>query len=436
MEAEVKQKRIKWKDRTPDNDIKYAGYLSYRHLRIIGWVCLAIAQIAGVMRLQIKLNPASQEELKVWMEIFGYISALPLPLFFLANYSQMTAKKSNFKSMFISYGGIALALYIVSNFIVIMHFGYRAMKCLDSSTSYADAFEFFGILLPAIGKVGYTLNIFIDLLLITFLFFFIYYEPKKFFLGKKKILFRLLVILPIIYEIGAIFIKYQTYFGGMEINSFVFFLLPSKPPLLFAAFVIIIFAVKIAEIRHIKKEGHSKETWEEYSKTHAHSLRVSICISVVFLICALLDFAAIIAAMLIISAQSVGYASDPYIQSLPYYEGMTVEQIQEYYINTKMSAFANAGFGGSVALILIIPLVILFSYTKTHKDTKIDKLLPIAGIGLIFVIYLEGMFQVVTGNIARIIQNIKDMSVPNAQIPGYFMLKVVLGQLPSIIAPF
>ena len=187
MEETVKKKRIKWKNRTLENDIKYSGYLSYRHLRIIGWICLAISQIAIIMNLQTKLNPASAEQLNVWKTVLSYIATLPLPLFFLANYSQMTQKKSNFKSMFISYGGIALGLYILCNFIV-LHYGYRTMKAFDPTTTYGDAVTFFGILLPAAGKVGYSLNIFIDMLMITFLFFFIYYEPTKFFVGKKKII--------------------------------------------------------------------------------------------------------------------------------------------------------------------------------------------------------------------------------------------------------
>ena len=40
----------------------------------------------------------------------------------------------------------------------------------NHDVNYIDASNFFGTLLPAIGRVGYTLNIFIDMLLITLLF--------------------------------------------------------------------------------------------------------------------------------------------------------------------------------------------------------------------------------------------------------------------------
>lgn len=420
MEETVKQKRIKWKDRTPENDIKYSGFLSYRHLRIIGWVCMALAQIALIMKLQVKLSPSSSGGLEPWINVFTFISGMPLPLFFLANYSQMTQKKGNFKSMFINYGGLALGMYILSNFIV-LHYGYRFLKMLDPKATYGYATSVFGALLPAIGRVGYSLNIFIDLLLITLLFFFCYYEPTKFFTGKKKIIFRLFILLPIIYELVCIFVKYYIYLGDLEINSFVFFLLPSKPPLVFFAFVLIILFIKFKEHSHEKKENKSKDTWALYSQTNAHSLRVSIYISIFFLICAIIDVIALIIGIIIYSFSAASYVQE-------YGEGAA-----ELYITIKTAALVNAGVGGAIPLILIIPLVIMFSYTKTHANKKVDTLIPVAGIALIAFIYFEGLFQVMTSNIGAITKKIEDTDFPEeeASIVGV-NLKALIYNLQSV----
>ena len=47
------------------------------------------------------------------------------------------------------------------------------------------------------------------------------------------------------------------------------------------------------------------------------------------------------------------------------------------------------GFGGSINLILLAPLVLLFSYTKTPRNPKVGIFIPAGGIALIFFLYLE-----------------------------------------------
>ncbi|MBR3538608.1 MAG: hypothetical protein IKN79_06005, partial [Eubacterium sp.] len=36
-----KKKRVKFYETTKENDIRFKGVLSYRHLRIMGWICMA-----------------------------------------------------------------------------------------------------------------------------------------------------------------------------------------------------------------------------------------------------------------------------------------------------------------------------------------------------------------------------------------------------------
>lgn len=51
------------------------------------------------------------------------------------------------------------------------------------------------------------------------------------------------------------------------------------------------------------------------------------------------------------------------------------------------------GFGGSIYLFLLAPLVLLFSYTRKPKHPWMGMLVPVAGYVLIIVVYVEGIHQ-------------------------------------------
>ena len=59
-----------------------------------------------------------------------------------------------------------------------------------------------------------------------------------------------------------------------------------------------------------------------------------------------------------------------------------------------MDIASAVGFGGSVYLFLLAPLVLLFSYTRKPKYPWIGMLVPAAGFILIFVAYVEGVHQI------------------------------------------
>ena len=68
------------------------------------------------------------------------------------------------------------------------------------------------------------------------------------------------------------------------------------------------------------------------------------------------------------------------------------------------------GFGWG-STILLIPIILLFSYTKKHKDPTIDLLVPLAGVGFIAVIYVEGLYQVTSYSLIETINKLKDLLV-------------------------
>ena len=91
------EKKIKLRDRTLKNDIKFKAPFSYRELRIIGWVFIVLAQIAVILNLNGKINPNSAPFLDGWANFFQSLSYFSLPLFLVANMACIIQKRNNFK---------------------------------------------------------------------------------------------------------------------------------------------------------------------------------------------------------------------------------------------------------------------------------------------------------------------------------------------------
>ena len=383
MQNVNKPKRVKLSERTLENDIKFKGVLSYRHLRILGWVFLAFAQIAVVLTFNAKINPYAAAQSEAWANFFKLFTNLPLPLFMIANIASIMQKKDDYKRLLLFYGGMAFGMYLLENFLV-FHYGFRAMNSL-SPTTWGETASLFGILLPLMGQSSYAMNIFIDLFLCSLMFFFVNYTPKKYFQGKKIIIFRLFTLIPFIYEIASVIIKYNVTFVNITIPSYVFFLLTSKPPFLLIAFLIIIVILKGYEHLSIKSGKKNKKFFIEHQKTNAHTLGVSIVMSVVFLIVAIIDF---FVTALVIYLTAAHYQVEP---------------------SQLIDVIMGIGLGGSLLMIPIIPVILLFSYKKTHTNSQMDMIVPLVGVGSIVLVYVEGMFEVITINMPYMIDRLKEI---------------------------
>ena len=57
------------------------------------------------------------------------------------------------------------------------------------------------------------------------------------------------------------------------------------------------------------------------------------------------------------------------------------------------SVASAVGFGDSIYMLFLAPFVLLFSYTRKPKWPLVSTLVPVAGVMLILVIYLEGIHQ-------------------------------------------
>ena len=388
-EAIGKPKRLKLRERTLENDIRYRGPLSYRHLRIIAWVCMIFAQVGMVVNFNIKLFPSTVDQLGWLKDLCSFFSSFPLPLFLLANFTMIFTQKGGkgWRSVLIFYGGMAALLYVIGNFVV-MHYGFGLVNAVVDM-SFIDKAKLFGFLMINSGNLGLVFNIFIDLFLCTLLFFFMNYKPKR--IKKERIIyFRLLAILPIVYEMASITLKYFAVSGAINIPSFAFFLLTSKPPFMFVAFVALVFALKIEERRNLKRHENLEFT-KEHRKTNAHSFRFSIIIAIVFTIVGFLDLFTYLFTIVAITASN---ATDP-----SQVEGLL--EISQF-ITSRM------GFGQATTLLIVAPIVLLYSYTRTHKNPKIDTFIPIVAVGLIIFLYIEGIYQIIVMNVSALVQKIKD----------------------------
>ncbi len=382
--SEKPQKKIKiWRRKnihlvTPENDIKFRGPLSYRHLRIIGWVLLALSEIVTILKFVEKAYGAVGMY-GLWPSILGSCFSLMAPLFLIAVFGVVLNAKDGYRRMLIMYGGLSLLVYVI--FVIV--FEHYLVGLISAMSDFNTAQETGRLLLLGLSQHGYmTFNLFIDLLLCTLVTFFINYRPKKFFQGNKIYIFRSLVAIPILYEITSIVLKVLASESIILLSPFIYPLLTTKTPMSFIIFIVMAIFIKNRE-RYFIKKGKTHDEYKEFEKTNVNSLHFSITLSVTIVISVIID-------LLIMSILLVLMSSQP----VP--EGLTFES----FVLVQLNKITGWGFGQSAVYLLIIPIVMLFDYKKTHKDSIVDTIIPVAGIGLVALVYIEGGFDVLRNWIA------------------------------------
>ena len=364
-----------------DKDIKFRGPISYRYLRLIGWIAMALTFVSSMMGLAVTMKsviggaiPANFESLERVAGILSLFSALPLPLFLIANFAIILQSKNDYKKLIMGYLKLVLIIYVGFMFIYYHYVVIILMRTQE--ISFLEARNLSIEIFTVLGKQnGMVVNVFVDLFCCVLILFFIDYVPKKHFQGKKLILFRLLALLPLLYEVGSAVM--MGLLGMNAINpDFTFSLPPELLPLIgkkpigmIFAFVIICIYLKIRDTLY-RKRGGTREGYELYLRTNRNSFKFSAVMSTTFLVVAIIDL--IVAIALILGL--VG-------------PNPTEEIIDKYF--TLIEGFT---IGKSVCLILVIPFALLFDYTKQHKNPKLDKLMPLIGVGLVLFSAIETLF--------------------------------------------
>ena len=374
IKAAVKapKKKIKLHERNAENDIRYRGVLSYRHLRITGWVLLAFAQLGTIIAIGSFFDREAAADLSGLTSFTETAGTLALSLFLFANFAYILNVKNGFKRLLLLYGGVALAIYIGS----VAAFERYVVGLIGALAKNDDlARNVITTFFSMSGSGFFAYNIFIDLFLCALLNFFLNYRPKKLFKGKKLVVFRLFALIPIFYEALSIALKIATGTGRIALPLYVFPLLTTKPPMAFFMFIVMTTFIKSREWIYLSR-GRTRLQYVDFLKTNVNSLHFSIVTSITILVRSVIDFALFVA----IAAGILSGYEQPVLPE-------TVARVSKL--------VKSLGFGATVPHVLLIPVIMLFSYTKYYDNRRIDAFIPIMGIGLTILVYIEGVYQLI-----------------------------------------
>ncbi len=348
-----KEKKLR-KKYSIDGDIKYRGPFSYRYLRIFAWIAIACGQALVIN--EFSGNILEGKVLSNWVDtLFTFISTLSVPLFIIATFSTILNKSKSIKQVIIFYAfayfGFALSLIILY---------YRYIDDLLSKLGVSEE------LISAVGdtietKVG--INVFSDLLVLSVFYFFIMYDPKNHFKDKKIIIFRLLSIVHLLVALTSYIIKILNRYDVLDIPFALAPFLTTKPPFIYVLFISLVLWLKHRERKFIKLGG-TKEQFEMFENSNRNSLAFSIFICILCFAIATIDTAFFL---------------------IPFFTE-----------NISLILFVLATeFGQCVGLFFAIPILMLFSYSRKHKQSSADIIIVLSGVGMIAFTYIELIYEIV-----------------------------------------
>ena len=363
------RKRKKLHEISLDTDIKYVGPLSEREFRILGWICLIFIQISILMRAGVSLNPALATRFSKYEGMVSIISEMALPFLLMANFAAIlnnTEKSTEqlFLNLIFSviFGGLFLLIFY--------HYGVGFISIFSRDKAVALQ-SIKNALTDDGGKKYICFNIFVDLLLCSLISFFLFYRSSKPVKKWIHMIFRFAALLPIFYEAGTIYIKYLAHISRIVIPIWAFPLLPVKPPMTFILFVVLALFMKSREVKFCKY-GRSYEEYQLFLQTNRNSLHFSIYASITSFLAGLVDLT-----VFVIFTMSEIYRS-----------GIDYSQVDMF-----VPVILKLGFGNSTGLIFFAPILMLFSYNRKATNRTVITLIPVFGVLLIIIVYLQGAYQ-------------------------------------------
>lgn len=391
-----KHNKLKIYDRNLKNDIRYRGPLSYRHLQILGWICISFYILNLLIQRGINLNPRQPDWLYTLDMVSSIIGGLALPLFLFANFAILLDRKRTYKQQILMFGGLSL-LIIFLYLLVTQHYILGIGTAITNDRALMQ--ETLRSVIAERSQNGQlAFNFFIDMFLCTLFLFFLQHVPKTVFTGKKIIAFRLFSLIPVAYEIGSLFLRYFAASGRITIPLLVYPVLTTKPFMSFVLFVILALYIKRRE-RIFRKHGKSQEAFDEFRQTNLHSLQFSSFASIMIFITAVIDIILYISFTLLSTVQMVGTDN---------LQTATEESIAQA-TEASGGMVAGMGIGSHIAMVMIIPLLLLFSYNRNHKNPKADRLIPVGGVILAVFTALEGLYRLIVMNVPALMKMLEDL---------------------------
>ena len=369
------KKRLKLHEQGAHNDIKYSGPLSFQSFQIMGWSCIVITVVMALIKIGIRLNPEDMKRLETFNDVISYLAELSLPFLLMANFARILNNTEGFKKQLIRNGGAMAAIFVV--FMIFFNryvVGTVGLLLKDPKEAYPLVMTSFYGVSP---RGFFAFNIFVDLFLCTLVMLFMNARPTKVFTGKMIYVFRAFTLIPIAYEVVAIILKGRAAAGSIQLPSWIFPLLPVKPPMTFLVFVIMAVYIKTRELRYCR-HGKTHEEYQEFLKTNRNAWNFSVFAAIILFVAGILDI--IIASMLLVGQAGTGEALDALMES-------------EKAFNNSIAM--SIGFGKSSCLVFFAPIMLLFNYTKIPKNKTVGMLIPVAGIVLIALLGVQGIYQLV-----------------------------------------
>jgi len=358
------------------DDIRYSGPLNFQTFQILGWMCIVITVIMSLMKIAMKVNPDDTARFSGICDTISYIAEMSLPFLLMANFSRILNNTDGYRKQLIRNGGAMAAVAVI--FLIFFYryiVGTVGLLLKNADDAYPLVMTSFYGVSP---RGFFAFNIFVDLFLCTLFMYFMNARPAKVFTGKKIWIFRFFAVLPVAYEAASLILKWNAAAGNLRIPTWAFPLLTVKPPMTFLVFVFLAIHIKTREMRYCRK-GKTHEDYREFLKTNRNAWHFAVYAAVVLFIAGFIDM--VIAILLILGQAGSEEAMNELIQS--------------------SQALANSialsvGFGKSTCLMGFAPIVLLFNYTKIPKNKTVGMLIPAAGILLIVLIVIQGIYQLVS----------------------------------------
>ena len=370
------KKRVKLHEHGVHDDIRYSGPLSFQSFQILGWSCIVITAVMALMKIAMKVNPTDTQRFAAINDVISNFAEMSLPFLLMANFSRILNNTDGYRKQLLKNGG---AMAVIA--LVFLLFFYRyiigtvGLLLQDRNDAYPLVMTSFHEVSP---RGFFAFNIFVDLFLCTLFMCFMNARPTKIFTGKKILIFRAFTLLPIAYEVFCIILKGRSAAGSIMIPSWLFPLLTVKPPMTFVVFVFLAIYIKTRELRYCR-HGKTHEDYQAFLKTNRNAWSFSVFTAIVLFIAGIIDL--ILAILLLAGQAGSAEALDAIMSS------------EKAFKNT---IAMSIGFGKSTCLIFFAPIVLLFNYTKIPKNKTIGVLIPLAGILLIVLIGVQGIYQLVS----------------------------------------
>ena len=355
---------------TAERDLRYRGPLSYRAFKILGWACIVCSQVVVLLTLESKLDPTMTAVLQSPISALNNAAELALPFLLLANFALILNHSEGYGGQIRKYAilnvlVIALSVFLFSRYAV----GTVAIVTQDRAQARALLQE---LIRDGSGKGYVDYNIFVDLLLCTVLMYFLNHRPQKLFVGKKLIIFRCFAALPVGYEVVSIALKLASSYGDLALPLWIFPFLTVKPPITFLVFIVMAVFIKTRELR-FRRNGRTHGEYLDFLKTNRNSWDFSVFTAWTLVVAGVVDLLIAIVFILADNGLAVDYESTPFAELYRHAAAMDL--------------------GESVPLLLLAPIMLLFSYTRVHKNKTFDLLIPVIGVAAIVITYLEGLYQ-------------------------------------------